>query len=138
MIESDGSGGRGTAFEGPSNVASFPSPARSGSAGSDRNLPERVAFTKDELQTVLNLYGRMVAAGEWRDYAMDFLKEKAVFSIFRRASEVPIYRIEKTPRLAAKQGTFSVVAATGLVMRRGNDLARVLSVLDKKIKLVTG
>ncbi|MBY0610622.1 MAG: DUF2794 domain-containing protein [Beijerinckiaceae bacterium] len=132
MIESDGSGGRGGASEGASNVAPFPA------AFQDKALPERVAFTKDELQTVLNLYGRMVASGEWRDYAMDFLKDKAVFSIFRRASEVPIYRIEKNPRLAAKQGAFSVIAATGLVMRRGNDLARVIGVLDKKIKLVTG
>lgn len=132
MIESDGSGGRSGASEGASNVAPFPA------AFQDKTLPERVAFTKDELQTVLNLYGRMVASGEWRDYAMDFLKDKAVFSIFRRASEVPIYRIEKNPRLAAKQGAFSVIAATGLVMRRGNDLARVIGVLDKKIKLVTG
>ena len=97
---------------------------------------ERVVFTRDELQSILNLYGRMVAAGEWRDYAMDFLKDRAVFSVFRRASEVPIYRIEKSPKLASKQGAFSVVAATGLVMRRGSDLGRVLQVLDKSLKVV--
>jgi len=97
---------------------------------------ERVAFTRDELQAILNLYGRMVAAGEWRDYAMDFLKDRAVFSIFRRASEVPLYRIEKQPKLAQKQGAFRVVAATGLIMRRGNDLARVIAVLERKLSIV--
>ena len=99
---------------------------------------ERVAFTKDELQTILNLYGRMVARGEWKDYAMDFLSEKAVFSVFRRASEVPLYRIEKTPKMAAKQGAFSITAATGLILRRGNDLSRVLNVLEKKMQVVSG
>ena len=131
MSEGDSADVRGTAHDAANNVASFPPRDR-------RDVPERIAFNKDELQTILNLYGRMVAAGEWRDYAMDFLKERAVFSIFRRASEVPIYRVEKTPKLASKQGAFSVISATGLVMRRGNDLARVLAVLDKKIKLVTG
>ncbi len=97
---------------------------------------ERVAFTKDELQAILNLYGRMVACGEWKDYAMDFLREKAVFSIFRRASEVPLYRIEKMPKMAAKQGAFSITAATGLILRRGNDFGRVLNVLEKKMQLV--
>lgn len=113
------------------NVALFPA------GRPDERIPERVTFSKDELQTILNLYGRMVAAGEWRDYAMDFLKDRAVFSVFRRSSEVPIYRIEKTPRLAQKQGAFSVVAATGLIMRRGNDLAKVIRVLDRPVKLVT-
>ncbi len=97
---------------------------------------ERVAFTKDELQTILNLYGRMVASGDWKDYAMDFLSEKAVFSVFRRASEMPLYRIEKTPKLSTKQGAFSITAATGLILRRGNDLMRVLNVLEKKMTVV--
>src|ERR1700735_255309 len=73
-------------------------------------LPSRVTFNRVELSRILNLYGRMVADGEWRDYAIDFLKDRAVFSVFRRASEVPIYRIEQDPRLARKQGMDSGVA----------------------------
>ena len=95
-----------------------------------------VTFNRRELDRILGLYGRMVAAGEWRDYAIDFLKDRAVFSVFRRASEVPIYRIEKNPRLARKQGAYSVVSATGLIMRRGHELDRVLRVLDKGPSLV--
>ncbi len=104
----------------------------------EQSSPQRVDFTRDELQTILNLYGRMVASGEWKDYAMDFLSERAVFSVFRKASEVPLYRIEKTPKLASKQGAFSITAATGLILRRGNDLSRVLNVLEKKIQVVSG
>jgi len=99
----------------------------------------RVTFDRRELDRIFGLYGRMVAAGEWRDYAIDFLKERAVFSVFRRAAEVPIYRIEKNPRLARRQGAYSVITATGLIMRRGHELDRVLRVLDKpekQIKLV--
>jgi hypothetical protein len=96
----------------------------------------RVTFDRRELDRILNLYGRMVAAGEWRDYAIDFLKDRAVFSIFRRASEVPIYRIEKDPKLARRQGAYSVITATGLILRRGHELDRVLRVLDKSLKLV--
>ena len=81
------------------------------------------------------LYGRKVAAGEWRDYALDFGREKAVFSVFRRTSEVPLYRIEKWPRLARRQGAYSVVAATGLILSRGHDLKRVLAVLEKGVRL---
>ena len=135
MSEGDGREMRGEA----GNIAVFPG-NRQEERQKDRapeRPPERVAFTRDELQTILNLYGRQVAAGEWRDYAMDFLKDRAVFSIFRRSSEVPIYRIEKTPRLAQKQGAFSVVAATGLILRRGNNLGRVVNVLDRQVKLVT-
>jgi len=88
--------------------------------------------------TILNLYGRMVAAGEWRDYAMDFLKDKAVFSVYRRSSEYPLYRIEKSPRLARKQGAYSVVTVTGLILKRGPDLKRVLSVLERKLEAVQG
>lgn len=91
----------------------------------------RVTFDRRELNRILGLYGRKVAAGEWRDYAIDFLKDRAVFSVFRRSSEVPIYRIEKNPRLARRQGTYSVVSATGLIVRRGHELDRVLRVLDK-------
>ena len=88
-----------------------------------------------ELNEILNLYGRKVAAGEWRDYAIDFGREKAVFSVFRRASEVPLYRIEKHPKLARRQGAYSVVAATGLILKRGHDLGRVLGVLEKSVRL---
>ena len=87
----------------------------------------RVTFDRRELNRILGLYGRMVAAGEWRDYAIDFLKDRAVFSVFRRASEVPIYRIEKNPKLARRQGAYSVISATGLILRRGHELDRVLA-----------
>lgn len=99
--------------------------------------PAVVSFDRRELQTILNLYGRMVAQGEWKDYAIDFDRERAVFSVFRRAAETPLYRIEKNPKLARKQGAYSVVSATGLILKRGQDLARVIAVLDKKLKLVT-
>ena len=98
--------------------------------------PNRVTFNRLELNRILNLYGRLVADGEWRDYAIDFLKDRAVFSVFRRASEVPIYRIEKDPRLARKQGMYSVISATGLILRRGPELERVLLVIDRKLSLV--
>jgi hypothetical protein len=99
-------------------------------------LPNRITFNRLELNRILNLYGRMVADGEWRDYAIDFLKDRAVFSVFRRASEVPIYRIEKDPRLARKQGMYSVITATGLILRRGHELERVLLVIDRKLAVV--
>ncbi len=102
-----------------------------------RTRPD-VSFDHRELRAIMDVYGRMVAAGEWRDYAIDFLRDKAVFSIFRRTSEVPLYRIEKDPSRARRQGAYSVIAATGLVMKRGDDLPRVLGVLEKRLKLVTG
>jgi hypothetical protein len=98
--------------------------------------PSRVSFDRAELTAILNLYGRMVAAGEWRDYAIDFMPDKAVFSVFRRASEMPLYRIEKEPRLARRQGAYSVVAATGLILKRGRELAPVLRVLEKPLRVV--
>ena len=117
------------------------SPRRS-SAGVNGNAtfphsptPSTISFTRAELNAILNLYGRKVAAGDWRDYAIDFGREKAVFSVFRRASEVPLYRIEKNPRLARRQGAYSVIAATGLILKRGPDLVRVLSVLEKGPRL---
>src|SRR6266700_2553231 len=96
----------------------------------------RVTFNRLELNRILNLYGRMVADGEWRDYAIDFLKDRAVFSVFRRASELPIYRIEKDPRPARKQGIYSVISASGLILRRGHELDRVLLVIDRKLAVV--
>src|SRR6059058_5290832 len=96
----------------------------------------RVTFDRRELSRILGLYGRKVAAGEWRDYAIDFLRDRAVFSVFRRASEVPVYRIEKDPRLGRKQGIYSVISANGLILRRGHELDRVLLVIDRKLALV--
>ena len=97
----------------------------------------QVSFNRDELRRILDLYGRMVAEGEWRDYAINFTREKAVFSVYRRTSEMPLYRIEKDPRLARRQGAYSVTAASGLVLKRGHELARVLRVLDKPLRVVT-
>ncbi|KQP52526.1 hypothetical protein ASG40_06640 [Methylobacterium sp. Leaf399] len=96
----------------------------------------QVTFDRTELRAIFDLYGRRVAEGEWRDYAIDFRRDKAVFSIYRRTSEMPLYRVEKDPRLARRQGAYAVVAATGLVMKRGHDLARVLAVLDKPLRAV--
>lgn len=93
-------------------------------------------FDRQELTAILDLYGRMVSAGEWRDYALDMGREKAVFSVYRRASEYPLYRIEKTPKLARKQGVYSVVSPTGLILKRGPDLKRVLAVLEKGMRVV--
>ena len=109
----------------------FPGPASSAGPAS-----APVAFHRTELSVILGLYGRMVAAGEWRDYAIDMLKDRAVFSIFRRTSEMPLFRVEKTPRLARRQGAFSVTAAGGLVMKRGQDLGQVLRVFDKALRAV--
>lgn len=95
-----------------------------------------VTFDRRELDQILRLYGRMVAANEWRDYAIDHLPDRAVFSVFRRTSETPLFQIVKDPRLARKQGAFSVVTATGLILKRGPELTRVLGVFDKRLKLV--
>jgi hypothetical protein len=97
-----------------------------------------VTFNRRELDQILRVYGFMVSAGEWRDYAIDHLTDRAVFSIFRRASEVPMFRVEKTPRLARKQGAYSVIAASGLVLKRGHELDRVLRVFDKSLSVVRG
>ncbi len=91
-----------------------------------------VFFDRRELGQLLNLYGRMVTAGHWRDYAIDGLKDAAVFSVFRRASEVPLYRIEKRPALARRQGAWIVTAHGGLVLKRGHDLAQVLRLFDRQ------
>ena len=93
-------------------------------------------FNRQELSAILAVYGRKVAAGEWRDYAIDIGRDKAVFSVFRRASEVPLFRIEKAPKLARKQGAYSVMAPAGLILKRGHDLVRVLTVLEGRLRLV--
>ena len=97
-----------------------------------------VSFDRLELGLILNLYGRFVATGEWRDYAMDFGRDKATFSVFKRAAEQPLYRIVKSPELARKQGQYAVVAQSGLILKRGQDLAQVLRVLLKSPKLAGG
>jgi hypothetical protein len=104
-------------------------------AGANTNL--LVGFDRQELQAILNLYGRMVAQGVWRDYAMDFSPTRAVFSIFRRCGEAPYYRIVKEPKSARKQGAYSIVMQTGLILKRGPELSRLLSALEKKPKLVS-
>lgn len=92
-----------------------------------------VHFHRLELMPIMSLYGRMVAAGEWRDYGMAGLKEVAIFSIFWRTAEHPIYRIEKRPKLAGKQGMYSVIAMDGRILKRGADLKAVLRVLERKL-----
>ena len=96
-----------------------------------------VSFQKPELTIILSLYGRMVASGEWRDYGISSLKEVAVFSVFRRTAEHPIYSIEKRPKLRIRQGQYAVVGMDGQILKRGHDLKSVLGILERKlIKLV--
>jgi len=95
------------------------------------SVPRQVSFDRRELNAILKVYGRRVADGEWRDYAIDHLEDRAVFSIFRRASEMPMYRVEKIPALGRKQGAYRIVAATGLILRRGHELVQVLRILDR-------
>lgn len=94
---------------------------------------EMVAFDRRELNLILSIYGRMVTAGEWRDYGMSFLRDVAIFSIFRRAAEHPIYRIEKRPKLRDRQGMYSVIGMDGQILKRGQDLKTVLRVLERKL-----
>jgi len=103
----------------------------------NRNIAEKVHFHRTELAPIISLYGRMVAAGEWRDYGISALKDVAIFSIFRRAAEHPIYTIEKRPKLREKQGMYCVIGMDGRILKRGSDLKSVLQVLERKlIKLV--
>ena len=102
----------------------FPQPDR---------ISDAVSFDRKELNIILRVYGRMVAAGEWRDYAIAAMRDFAVFAVFRRTAETPLYRIEKRPRLRARQGLYAVVAMDGRVLRRGQDLDQVLKVLEKRL-----
>ncbi|MEO1549659.1 MAG: DUF2794 domain-containing protein [Pseudomonadota bacterium] len=95
--------------------------------------PQAVSFHRTELSVILSLYGRMVAAGEWRDYGISCLREVAVFSVFRRTAENPLYRIEKRPKLAQRQGLYAVIGMDGRVLKRGSDLRTVLRVLERKL-----
>ncbi|EJM99852.1 DUF2794 domain-containing protein [Phyllobacterium sp. YR531] len=101
-----------------------------------RNNDLPVTFDRRELNQILRVYGFMVSAGEWRDYAIDHLSDRAIFSVFRRTSEVPMFRIEKNPKLSRKQGIYSVIAASGLILKRGHELDRVLRVFDKTLSIV--
>jgi hypothetical protein len=101
--------------------------------GSGQQPPRQkpyVGFDRRELNTILNLYGRKVAAGDWRDYAIDFLKDRALFSVYKRASERPLYVIEKNPKLRHKQGQYTVTIEDGRVLKRGHELENVLRVLE--------
>lgn len=97
------------------------------------NATERVSFHRSELSIILGLYGRMVAAGLWRDYGISMLRDAAVFAVFRHTAEHPLYRIEKRPRLAGRQGQYAVIGMDGRILKRGHDLAPVLLVLEKKL-----
>jgi hypothetical protein len=101
-----------------------------------RSMAMPVMFERKELNLIFNIYGRMVGSGEWKDYGLDSLGDCAVFSVFRRFGEYPLYRIEKHPGFVRKQGAFSVVNANGFVLKRGHELAKVLHVFDKSLKIV--
>ncbi len=97
-----------------------------------KKAPAPIMWDRRELSDILNVYGRFVAMGEWKDYAIDGLPSTAVFSIYRRASEVPMFAIIKTPSDAQRQGMYKVVAVDGQVLKRGHELSQVLRVFDKK------
>src|SRR5258705_4305766 len=115
-----------------------PSQYHGGEAHASLVPASRVTFDRRELNRMFGLYGRKVDAGEWRDYAIDFLKDREVFSVFRRAAEVPVYRIEKSPKLARRQSAYSVISATGLIVRRGHELDPVLRAIDQSLSVVAG
>ena len=98
--------------------------------------PSQISFDRRELAAILRIYGFKVADGEWRDYAIDHLKDRAVFSVYRRASEMPLYRIEKNPKLARRQGAYSIVDSNGTILKRGQDLGQVLKLFERQLKLV--
>ena len=98
-------------------------------------LSPNVMFNRRELDILIQMYSARVSSGEWRDYAIDMLKDRAVFSVFKRASDVPLYTIEKNPKLSRRQGEWAVINANGLILKRGHDLKKVLRVLERKPKL---
>ena len=115
-----------------------PYPAPTFARMTARSRPQPVHFDRSELDRLLQLYGTFVAAGEWKDYAIDGLSDRAVFSVFRRTSEAPAYAVEKQPRLRNRQGQWAVVGPAGQVLKRGHELSQVLRVFDKqKLRLVT-
>ena len=112
---------------GSATVVHFPGPR-----------PQQVGFTRDELTRILDLYGRMVAAGQWRDYAMDFTREFAVFAAFRRAAERPQARIEKRPSLRGRQGMWTLFGEHGQILKRGHELAGVLAPMERRLMKAVG
>ena len=99
--------------------------------------PGQIGFERAELTRILELYGRMVAAGHWRDYAMDLGRDAAVFCAFRRTAERPEYRIEKRPSLRNRQGMWALISEAGVVLKRGHDLAAILAPVERRLlKLV--
>lgn len=100
-----------------------------------RNAPEIISFHRTELDIILNLYSFKVAAGEWRDYAIDMLKDRAIFSIYKNSRDIPLHCIEKNPKFAKKQGQYTVTGMDGRILKRGSELAMVIKVLDKQAKL---
>ena len=122
--------------QGTALLIDFASPAGSVRAVLNHKISSAVSFDRRELSAILDLYGRKVTAGEWRDYAMDFLPQRALFSIYRRTSERPVYLVEKNPRLRNRQGQYMVANQEGRILKRGHDLKAVLRVLEPKLALV--
>lgn len=112
-------------MDGQTNIIPFP--------GHRSAKPDPVTFHRRELGAILSVYGQLVAAGEWRDYAIDMTRDAAVFSVFRRMGETPAYRIEKRPKNAAKQGAYSIIASDGRVLKRGSDLSMTLRIFNRKL-----
>jgi hypothetical protein len=110
--------------------------AAASSAAAAAAAAPRVTFDRRELDRIFGLYGRKVAEGEWRDYAIDFLYDRAVFSVFQRSCAAPVYRIEKNPKLARRHGAYSVISASGLIVRRGPELEPVLRAIDRTLSVV--
>jgi len=119
----------------PRQAGSFRGAPSPGSPGAEAHRP--TTFNRQELSAILAVYGRKVAAGEWRDYSIDIGRDKAVFSVFRRASECPLYRIEKVHKHARKQGAYAIVAPAGLILKRGHDLCRLLRIFEERLRLVS-
>lgn len=130
----ESSGLRDTPDTSSAQVHSFPNKSP---ASAKKPAEKQITFNRGELDAILRVYGFKVAGGEWRDYAIDHMKDKAVFSIFRRASEMPMFYVEKDPSLARKQGMYKIVAASGHIMKRGHELKQVLKVLEKPLKVVS-
>ncbi len=118
---------RGPSLDG--NIVPFPA----------QSAPQQVGFDRAELTRILDLYGRMVAAGEWRDYAMDFTRDFASFAAFRRAAEHPQMRLEKRPALRGRQGMWALFGEHGQILKRGHDVAGVLAPVERRLmKVVSG
>lgn len=100
---------------------------------SPSNSKSVVVFEKKELNIILSVYGRMVSCGQWKDYSISMLEDVSIFSCYKHASEYPIYKIEKRPKLRSKQGMYSVISIEGRILKRGHDLFSVLSIFESKL-----